>query len=72
MSEIDTHVYVGNVSRRVSDEIWNRFLEANLETPGKGIIIRYNQMLEQGFEVETIGSYSKKPLDFDGIYLFSR
>lgn len=72
LSEIGTHVYVGNVSRRVSDEIWNRFVETNLETPGKGIIIRSNQMLEQGFEVETLGLHSKKPFDFDGMYLFSR
>lgn len=63
---------MGNVSRRVSDEFWSRFVEANLETSGKGIIIRSNQMLEQGFEVETIGLHSRKPLDFDGMYIFSR
>lgn len=72
LNEIGAHVCVENVSRRVSDEIWSRFVEANLETSGKSIIIRSNQIREQGFEVETNGLYSRKPLDFDGIYLFSR
>lgn len=72
LSEVYVNTFVGNVSRRVSDDIWGRVKEASLVQSGSSVMIRSNRLLEQGFEIETFGKQTREANDFDGIFLFSR
>ena len=68
LCEINTGVYVGNLSARVRDGLWERVCE-NLAT-GKATMV-YSSSGEQHMEFRVHNS-AWKPIDFDGITLMKR
>ena len=63
--EIDTGVYIGNVTARVRDELWDRVVRS-LE--GGRAIMTSPARNEQRFEIRVHNS-RKIPVDFEGITL---
>lgn len=66
--EINTGVYVGNVSVRVREELWQRICE-NLKT-GRATMV-YNAAGEQKLDFR-VHNTTWEPVDFDGIKLMRR
>ncbi|MEU8764279.1 type I-E CRISPR-associated endoribonuclease Cas2e [Streptomyces sp. NPDC048659] len=66
--EVTPELYVGTVSARVRDELWNSVAACT----GEGIaVLAYPSNNEQGFELRTTGSHRRNPLDFDGLTLIA-
>ncbi|MFZ5993462.1 MAG: type I-E CRISPR-associated endoribonuclease Cas2e [Thermodesulfobacteriota bacterium] len=66
--EVRAGVYVGNVSRRVREMIW--------DTIGKGIedgnvVMAWSTNTESGFDFLTLGQNRRIPVEMDGIKLVS-
>ncbi|AWB82413.1 type I-E CRISPR-associated endoribonuclease Cas2 [Corynebacterium yudongzhengii] len=67
LTEVDTGVFVGNVSRRVRDNLWKRCTQAMQD--GRLTMINNDPTREQGFAVNTLGPNRRKIVDFDGLLL---
>lgn len=65
--QVDTGVYVGNVSRRVRDNLWKRCVGA--AGNGSLTMINSDSSREQGFVAKTMGSNRRTIRDFDGLLL---
>lgn len=65
--EVDTGVYVGNVSRRVRDNLWRRCVSVMGE--GTLTMINSDASREQGFAVNTLGTNRRVIRDHDGLLL---
>lgn len=64
--EVTPELYLGTVSARVRDELWNSVSAC----AGDGVaVLAYPSDTEQGFELRTAGSRRRNPLDFDGLTL---
>ena len=64
--EVMPGMYVGTVSARVRDELWN----AVVGTIGDGAaVLIHPDNTEQGFTLRTAGERRRKPVDFDGLTL---
>lgn len=66
--EVRAGVYVGNVSRRVREMIW--------ETVIKGIeegnaVMAWSTNTESGFDFMTLGANRREPVEMDGLKLVS-
>ncbi len=66
--EINTGVYVGNISARVRDEIWKRITE-NIRTGQATMVFRAPGEQRLDFRVHNT---SWKPVDYDGLKLIMR
>lgn len=64
--EISTGVYVGNVSTRVREKLWERI---NLTVKTGRAIMVYSSHNEQKLSFLTIGSEYDRPVDYDGLVL---
>ncbi|MCE7081670.1 type I-E CRISPR-associated endoribonuclease Cas2e [Streptomyces sp. ST2-7A] len=66
--EVTPELYVGTVSARVRDELWN----AVTATIGTGTaVLAHPANNEQGFELRTAGTQRRDPIDFDGLTLIA-
>lgn len=65
--ECGTGLYVGNVSPRVVEALWDRSIEAALD--GEVILVTSNASSEQGFSVRLHQSAGRVIADFDGLRL---
>lgn len=63
LMEVDTGVFVGNLSARVRDQVWELIRE-NLN--GGRALLAYSTNNEQHVAVETIG-HDREPVDLDGM-----
>ena len=64
--EVMPGMYVGTVSARVRDELW----DAVVGTIGDGAaVLVHPDNTEQGFTLRTAGERRRKPIDFDGLTL---
>jgi len=66
--EIRAGVYVGKVSRRIREMIWNQI--------GTGIengnaVMAWSTNTESGFDFETVGKNRRVPVEMDGVKLVS-
>jgi CRISPR-associated protein Cas2 len=61
-----TGVFVGHVSARVRELLWQRIAKSLKD--GAGIMI-YPAATEQGFDIRTIGPTKKIVVDFEGLKL---
>jgi len=61
-------VFVGTVSARVRDELWN-IIES--ETHGGWALLIHPDTTEQGFSIQTCGEDRRHIVDFDGLHLVS-
>ena len=68
MLQLNTGVYVAELSARVRDRIV-RHLRDNLGS-GNAVVV-WKQNTEQGFMFETIGRRRRVPVDYDGLQLVS-
>lgn len=67
MLEVDAGVFVGQLSARVRDKLWDRLLE-KLGKGGAAILV-FDARSEQGFEIRTQGVLDRTLVDMEGIVL---
>ncbi|PGH46925.1 type I-E CRISPR-associated endoribonuclease Cas2e [Streptomyces sp. Ru87] len=66
MTETMPGLYVGTLSRRVRDELW----QAVSGTVGAGAAVMLcPEANEQGYALQTVGERRRAPVDFDGLTL---
>jgi CRISPR-associated protein Cas2 len=66
--EIRAGVYIGNVSKRTREVIWEQ-LEQGIEDGNAVMAWATNN--ESGYEFQTLGKNRRLPVDFDGLRLVS-
>jgi CRISPR-associated protein Cas2 len=66
--QVRAGVYVGDVSKRVREMLWEQ-VEGGIG-PGNAIGA-WNASNESGFELATVGANRRIPVDFDGLTLVS-
>lgn len=66
--EVRAGVYVGNVSRRVREMIWQQITE--LADEGN-VVMAWATNTESGFDFQTYGQNRREPVEFDGLRLVS-
>ena len=66
--EVRAGVYVGKVSRRVREMIWNQ-LEKGIEEGSA--VMAWSTNTESGFDFMTLGANRRIPVEMDGIKLVS-
>lgn len=65
-SEVVPGIFVGSVSARVRDQLW----QAVTETVGNGAaVLVHPAPTEQGYAIRTAGTRRRTPTDFDGLTL---
>ena len=66
--EIRAGVYVGDVSRRIREMIWEQ-ISSMAETGS--VALAWATNTESGFDFQTIGENRRVPIDYDGLRLVS-
>ena len=66
--QIRAGVYVGDVSQRVREMIWEQCTE--LSSDGN-VVMSWKTNTESGFDFQTIGANRRTPVDLDGLRLVS-
>lgn len=66
--EVRAGVYVGNVSRRIREMIWEQILA--LAESGN-VAMAWAAPNESGFDFQTYGTNRRIPIDYDGLRLVS-
>lgn len=66
--EVRAGVYVGDVTRRVREMIWQH-VEVGLEDGNA--VMAWNTNTESGFDFVTLGKNRRMPVEFDGLKLVS-
>jgi CRISPR-associated protein Cas2 len=66
--EVRAGVYVGKVSRRIREMIWNT-IEVGLE--GGNAVMAWATNTESGFDFMTLGANRRIPVEMEGIKLVS-
>ncbi len=64
--EVRAGVYVGNVSKRVRETVWEH-CEALMEDGN--IVMAWQTNTESGFDFQTLGKNRRMPIDHDGLRL---
>jgi len=64
--EIRAGVYVGDVTRRVREMIWEQVCALAEEG---NVVMAWSSNHESGFEFQTYGSNRREPVDHDGLRL---
>lgn len=67
LSEASAGLYVGNVSKRVQENLWTRCTLAAKE--GSFTMITSNRKAEQGFTIQSVGAQSRPVIELDGLSL---
>lgn len=66
--EIRAGVYIGDVSKRVRETLW-QYLEADVEDGN--IVMAWATNTESGFDFQTMGKNRRIPVEMDGLRLVS-
>lgn len=66
--EVRAGVYVGDVSRRVREMIWQQL---NQLCENGNVVMVWATNSESGFEFQTLGENRRMPVDLDGLRLVS-
>lgn len=64
--EVRAGVYVGDVSKRIREMIWEQ-IQALAEDGN--VVMAWSSSHESGFEFQTYGSNRRQPIDYDGLRL---
>lgn len=64
--EVRAGVYIGNVSRRVREMIWDQCIQ--LSEDGN-VVLAWQTNSESGFDFQTCGENRRVPVDHDGLRL---
>ncbi len=66
--EVRAGVYVGNISKRVRETIWE-YIEADLDDGN--VVLAWATNTESGFDFQTMGENRRVPVEMDGLRLVS-
>lgn len=66
--EIRAGVYVGKVSRRIREMIWE---QVRIGLEGGNAVMAWSTNKEAGFDFETFGANRRIPLELDGVKLIT-
>ena len=64
--EVRAGVYIGDVSRRTREMIWQH-LEAGHEDGN--VVMAWASKSESGYDFQTLGANRREPIDYDGMRL---
>lgn len=64
--EVRAGVYIGDVSRRTREMIWEQ-LEAGYEQGS--VVAAWASKAESGYDFQTLGENRREPVDYDGLRL---
>ncbi|SFM87551.1 type I-E CRISPR-associated endoribonuclease Cas2e [Halopseudomonas yangmingensis] len=64
--EVRAGVYIGNVSRRTREMIWQQLSEGHEDG---NVVMAWASNHESGYEFQTLGPNRRLPVEFDGLYL---
>jgi CRISPR-associated protein Cas2 len=66
--EVRAGVYVGDISKRTREMIWQQLNEGFEDG---NVLVAWASRHESGYEFQTLGSNRRTPVDFDGLRLVS-
>ena len=66
--EVRAGVYIGDVSRRTREMIWEQLAEGY---ENGSVVMAWASSHESGYEFQTLGPSRRLPVEFDGLYLVS-
>ncbi|HWK60823.1 MAG TPA: type I-E CRISPR-associated endoribonuclease Cas2e [Eoetvoesiella sp.] len=66
--EVRAGVYIGDVSRRTREMLWEQLQEGYSEG---SVVMAWGSRNESGYEFQTLGENRRVPTDFDGLRLVS-
>ena len=66
--EVRAGVYIGDVSRRTREMIWEHLAEGY---ENGSVVMAWASSHESGYEFQTLGPSRRLPVEFDGLYLVS-
>lgn len=64
--EVRAGVYIGDVSRRTREMIWEQLREGHA---GGSVVMGWASNHESGYEFQTLGPNRRIPVEFDGLHL---
>ena len=64
--EVRAGVYVGNVSRRTREMMWQQLSEGHEDG---SVVMAWSSNHESGYEFQTLGANRRLPVEFDGLHL---
>ncbi|MBA8884106.1 type I-E CRISPR-associated endoribonuclease Cas2e [Dokdonella fugitiva] len=64
--EVRAGIYIGDVSQRVREMIWQQ-LEAGCESGN--VVMAWASKTESGYDFQTLGESRRVPIDYDGLRL---
>lgn len=64
--EVRAGVYIGDVSRRTREMIWQQLSEGFEEG---SVVMAWASSHESGYEFQTLGANRRLPIEFDGLHL---
>jgi CRISPR-associated protein Cas2 len=64
--EVRAGVYVGDVSRKIREMIWEQI---NALAENGNVVMAWATNTESGFDFQTYGENRREPIDFDGLRL---
>lgn len=66
--EVRAGVYIGNVSRRTREMLWEQLSEGYEDG---NVVMAWASNSESGYEFQTLGENRRLPVEFDGLRLVS-
>jgi CRISPR-associated protein Cas2 len=70
MLEIQAGLFVGHLSARIRDKLWDDVVKKRRATGA--CLVLYSANNEQGFLIRSAGELTRKVIDFDGLLLIQR
>jgi CRISPR-associated protein Cas2 len=64
--EVRAGVYLGDVSRKTREMLWEQLAEGH---EGGNVVMAWASRNESGYEFQTLGSNRREPVDHDGLRL---
>lgn len=64
--EVRAGVYIGNVSRRTREMLWQHIASGYTEG---NVVLAWESKSESGFDFQTLGTNRREPIDYDGLRL---
>jgi CRISPR-associated protein Cas2 len=64
--EVRAGVYLGDVSRRTREMLWEQLTEGHEDG---SVVMAWAARTESGFEFQTLGTNRREPVDHDGLRL---
>lgn len=64
--EVRAGVYIGDVSRRTREMIWEQLVEGYEDG---NVVMAWASRSESGYDFQTLGASRREPVDYDGLRL---